>query len=488
MPPWCQLLSGRIPAQGLVLRSAQSTQRTYATAVTASVPAPAVKNPLTRRRGGDLGHHLPKDVIPRDAYIPPYPYGDHQLFKQANKGLYGHKRIRFGNNVSKKTETKTRRNWKPNVLQKSLYSVALKKKIKLVLAKHILKIIDREGGLDEYLLKDSEARIKELGPMGWALRWTLMQRPEVIDRLRADAAALGLDQSTIDEQWPTPAMIAEQKAARRTVTTDVENYNPEEYVFADTEEQVMWEPREEPEKTNGLKFGKKAQSTEYKRAIIAAERYIRRGMVDSVEEGIKLAFIRAKEREEAFNANMTSFSEKLEAMDFTPEDLQDIKERLKRPKMSDLNAARLLHNERKKKELDEASGLEDRNAADTALEKERATAIAAQIAEAGGEEAYRAQRKAEYAQMIKEAEGASTNEALDPERREYLQMAMRKADIAIRAKAEASGSYAKAKAAYRRGLYEEFGDPNESSNRASRDEMLADGISWDAIVKSSNKR
>ena len=157
MPPRCQLLSGRLPTQGLALRPAKSTHRTYATS---EEPTPAVKNPLQRRRGGDLGSHLPKNVIPKDAYIPAYPYGDHQLFKQANKGLYGEQMIRFGNNVSKDTETKTRRNWKPNVLSKSLYSVALKKRIKLRITAKVLKTMDREGGLDEYLLKDNVARIK----------------------------------------------------------------------------------------------------------------------------------------------------------------------------------------------------------------------------------------------------------------------------------------------------------------------------------------
>lgn len=62
--------------------------------------------------------------------------------------------------------------------------------------------MDREGGLDEYLLKESEARIKELGPTGWQLRWFLMQQPVVIARLRAEAVALGLAQDIIDKQWP----------------------------------------------------------------------------------------------------------------------------------------------------------------------------------------------------------------------------------------------------------------------------------------------
>ncbi|KAF1836864.1 hypothetical protein BDW02DRAFT_485012, partial [Decorospora gaudefroyi] len=132
--------------------------------------------------------------------IPPYPHGDRHLFKQSNKGLYGEQRIQFGNNVSKDTETKTRRYWKPNVLSKSVYSIALKKKIKLRITANVLKTMDREGGLDEYLLKDSPTRIRELGPLGWALRWTLMQKPDIIQRLRAEAAALGLDQATIDEQ------------------------------------------------------------------------------------------------------------------------------------------------------------------------------------------------------------------------------------------------------------------------------------------------
>lgn len=166
--------------------------------------------------GGDLGSHLPKNVIPRDASIPEYPYGPASLFKQSNKGLYGGQMIQFGNNVSPDTETKTRRHWKPNILTKSLYSVALRKRIKIRLTSKVLKTMDREGGLDEYLLKESEARIKELGPMGWALRWTLMQTPEVIARFRAEAAAIGLAQEVIDKQWPIrPVSKDESKLIRR---------------------------------------------------------------------------------------------------------------------------------------------------------------------------------------------------------------------------------------------------------------------------------
>jgi ribosomal protein L28 len=152
--------------------------------------------------------------------IPEYPHGASALFKQSNKGLYGGQMVQFGNNVSEKTETKTRRMWKPNILNKALYSVALKKRIKLRITSKVLKVMDREGGLDNYLLKESDTRIKELGPLGWALRWTLMQTPEVIARFRAEAAALGLAQDIIDKQWPTTP-VSRELARERQKQADV---------------------------------------------------------------------------------------------------------------------------------------------------------------------------------------------------------------------------------------------------------------------------
>lgn len=490
MPVRCQLLSGRISAQGVVFRSAQSTQRTYATAA----PAPAVKNPLQRRRGGDLGSHLPKNVIPKDAYIPAYPYGEHKLFKQANKGLYGDQMIRFGNNVSRKTETKTRRKWKPNVLTKSLYSVALKKRIKLRVTAKILKTMDREGGLDEYLLKDNEARIKELGPMGWALRWTLMQRPEVIDRLRADAAALGLDQATIDEQWPTIEMMAEKRAAQGTLIRDVDNRDPNDLEFVETEDQQMWAPEEEvksfettQDPTKLAQLEKRVATdaaTEYLKAVGAAARYVSRGMVDSEDEGLKLAFVRAREREEAAALLKTRFTRKYQTENFTPEDLQEIRTRFNLPNIKDHTARKIAYNQRKRKEIDEAGGLEAWKAAKGATEK--SAQFAARIAEAGGEEAFRAQGKARYAQLIEEAESASTNKALDSERRAYLQSAMRKAEIAIKAKASSG------KEEYVNAVLDEFRSQRKPSNglsdiyRASKGEKDAGGDAWGALVNSSN--
>lgn len=137
--------------------------------------------------------------------------------------------IQFGNNVSPDTETKTRRSWHPNVLSKALYSIALKKKIKLRVTAKVLKTIDREGGLDEYLLGDKESRIKELGPIGWKLRWAIMQKPTVRERMREEARRLGLPKEVIQERWGkkqrTPKEIEEIVEA---VVEEAEAENPEE--------------------------------------------------------------------------------------------------------------------------------------------------------------------------------------------------------------------------------------------------------------------
>ena len=484
----CQLLSRRIPAAGAVGRSAHQAQRTYAT--TAPTPAPAVKNPLQRRRGGDLGSHLPKNVIPKDAYIPAYPYGEHRLFKQANKGLYGEQMIRFGNNVSKETETKTRRKWQPNVLSKSLYSVALKKRIKLRITAKVLKTMDREGGLDEYLLKDNVARIKELGPMGWALRWTLMQKPEVIERLRADAAALGLDQATIDKQWPTPQMMAVRKAAEGTPGLESEE-------FLESEEQQMWAPEEadtpespslEIELLEKYEKGTAAfAANEYLKAVKAAQRYLTRGLVDSEEEGLKLAFIRAKERKEAAVSLKQKTYRRYKEAGLTVEDLQEIRNRFSLPNIKDYTAMKIAYNQRKRKEIEEAGSIEAWKAAARPDKQAAEATYAARVQAAGGEAAFRAAQKAEYAKVIAEAETASTNQTLDAERRRYLERAIHKADLAIKAKAAGGqDDYVESMLEDRRRTAS-ASDGLRGIYEGSVQEKTARGDAWAALVNSSNK-
>lgn len=87
---------------------------------------------------------------------------------------------------------------------KALYSIALKKRIKLRVHARVLRTIDKEGGLDEYILGGKESRIKELGPEGWRLKWLLLQRPEIKERLKAEAVAMGIPEDVATARWDPP--------------------------------------------------------------------------------------------------------------------------------------------------------------------------------------------------------------------------------------------------------------------------------------------
>jgi large subunit ribosomal protein L28 len=476
MPPRCQWLSGRLSTPQTLVRSSQTSSRTYAT----YEPAPIVKNPLRRRKGGDLGSHLPKNVIPPNSLIPAYPYGDHALYKQANHGLYGEQMIQFGNNVSEKTETKTRRDWKPNVLNKALYSVALKKKVKLRITARVLKTMDREGGLDEYLLKDNEHRLKELGPLGWALRWTLMQKPEVVERMRAEAAALGLDQATIDRQWPTAEMQQKISQAGLVKASDLvsEVYNEAE---EDVEEfDAEGEPLDDAPQQNYTQAERRAMKEagfEYVAALKAAQRYLDRATVDSEESGLKLAFIRTKERVEAAERNKQNFTKKLSEQ-FSAQDVADTRAKFSlEPKMTDDQVRKIAYNQWRRAQIEEMGSYEAWRAKIDADKNEQLKAIF-------GQDAQDINVKKEYAAsnaaLIAEAESAVTNRSLKPSQKQYLLNAMRKAHMAIKAK-DSGG-----KKAYQMAVLENMrGSQPGSLRQISRKAEKGDDA-WAALVTSAN--
>jgi large subunit ribosomal protein L28 len=132
--------------------------------------------------------------------IPPYPYGPRPFYHQSNTGLYGSAAIRFGNNVSEKHNVKTRRNWRPNVHHKRLWSESLNVFVSTRVTARVLRTIDKAGGLDEYLLKSKPARVKDLGPWGWRLRWRIMQTPAVRERFAREREALGLPPKEEEEE------------------------------------------------------------------------------------------------------------------------------------------------------------------------------------------------------------------------------------------------------------------------------------------------
>jgi large subunit ribosomal protein L28 len=124
--------------------------------------------------------------------LPEYPYGPARWYKQSNRGLYGGTRIQFGNNVSEEHEVKTRRTWRPNIFTRRLYSKSLNRYVQVRVSARVLRTIDKLGGLDEYLLGEKQARIKELGVSGWWLRWAIMQTPGIQARFHAQRRELGL--------------------------------------------------------------------------------------------------------------------------------------------------------------------------------------------------------------------------------------------------------------------------------------------------------
>lgn len=83
--------------------------------------------------------------------------------------------------------------WLPNVHNKRLWSNYLGRFLKVKVTSRVLRTLDKLGGLDEYLVgSDAPARIKELGVIGWELRWRVMQTKGYRERVLAQRRELGL--------------------------------------------------------------------------------------------------------------------------------------------------------------------------------------------------------------------------------------------------------------------------------------------------------
>ncbi|SCU99122.1 LAFA_0G22122g1_1 [Lachancea sp. 'fantastica'] len=125
-----------------------------------------------------IGDARPVYVPKQRKVFPEYKFGESKIFKQSNKGLYGGSFVQYGNNIAE-SKTKTRRRWLPNVVRKGLWSESLDRKISIRMTAKVLRTITKEGGIDNYLTKDKSARIKELGPTGWKLRYRVLQKQEL---------------------------------------------------------------------------------------------------------------------------------------------------------------------------------------------------------------------------------------------------------------------------------------------------------------------
>ncbi|KAJ1982231.1 hypothetical protein H4R33_005078 [Dimargaris cristalligena] len=79
--------------------------------------------------------------------------------KVAAISLFGGRQIGFGNRIAPNWDSKTRRTWKPNVQWASLYSKILNESIRIRVTTHLLRTVDKKGGLDNYLLHTKSKNI-----------------------------------------------------------------------------------------------------------------------------------------------------------------------------------------------------------------------------------------------------------------------------------------------------------------------------------------
>ncbi|KAF1808741.1 hypothetical protein P152DRAFT_383814, partial [Eremomyces bilateralis CBS 781.70] len=160
-------------------------------AFTTSSPLSIARKYIPRPTPSKYTRRPPPYLRKPDETIPPYPYPN-DIYKPANSGLYGGQRVRFGNNRGKIFKTKTNRIWKPNAQWKRIYSVALGQFIRLHITTKVMRTVDKSGGLDRYLLGETPARIRELGPYGWLLRMRVMRTEWGMDFLRTERKRLGV--------------------------------------------------------------------------------------------------------------------------------------------------------------------------------------------------------------------------------------------------------------------------------------------------------
>lgn len=149
--------------------SSTSVCKTYAHVVSRNV---------AQRPEYNVGDEKPKH-IPNRQLTPDYRWGQSAFFARSNRGLFGGSFIKSGNQISE-MGNKSRRFWRPNAHKKTLWSESLNKGFTFQVTAKVLKTIDKSGGLDNYLIKEKAARIKELGPFGWQLRYQVLKKQNEI--------------------------------------------------------------------------------------------------------------------------------------------------------------------------------------------------------------------------------------------------------------------------------------------------------------------
>lgn len=144
-------------------------------------PPPAVKDTLSQPW-----------LHATDPLMPKYPYPHDTKYQESRYGLYGGKTIQSGNKISDgRNKGRTMRKWYPNVRVQTLFSKALDVQMTLPVVARVSRTIKKCGGLDEYLTGDKPARVKELGLLGWKLRWLVKNSRSYQAKQQRDARSLG---------------------------------------------------------------------------------------------------------------------------------------------------------------------------------------------------------------------------------------------------------------------------------------------------------
>ncbi|WPK25313.1 hypothetical protein PUMCH_002624 [Australozyma saopauloensis] len=127
------------------------------------------------------GDDVPRQTIPADGHkYPKYAY-EPMFFKRQNRGLYAGLQRR-ASNLCSESGNKTKSFHLPNVVKAKLWSETLNKLVCTRVSTTLLRNVDREGGIDNYLLKEKPARVKTIGIKGWQLKYDILKQKELNER------------------------------------------------------------------------------------------------------------------------------------------------------------------------------------------------------------------------------------------------------------------------------------------------------------------
>ena len=129
------------------------------------------------------GDAMPNEPIPAEGHVyPKYAY-EPMFFKRQNRGLYAGLQ-RKASNLCSESGNKTKTYHLPNIVKAKLWSETLNRAISTRVSTTLFRTVDKEGGLDNYLLKDKPARIKTMGLKGWRLRYEIMKQKQIEEQSR----------------------------------------------------------------------------------------------------------------------------------------------------------------------------------------------------------------------------------------------------------------------------------------------------------------